>query len=786
MPKISVGVRIRPDPSNQPKIEQLNVSSDKSTVELFVASTLHSFTFDQIFSDNATQTDIFKSSTVKLADSALEGYNGCVFAYGQTGAGKTHTISGSFGGGQADYGVCAQVAFYLFQKSKQSFDNISFRLSILEIYNETLVDLLVDLPSQNGIINAKAKLNIIETDMGVIIPGLHIMPIDSLDDALTLLMEAQANRAVAEHQLNHASSRSHIIYSYYITRTSSSASTSQSATSTKGKNKIPKPSSTETGTEDPVIEDPIVHQSKLHVVDLAGSERVNKTGSVGTVQKEANYINRSLSYLEQVVIALSQTNRDHIPYRQSKLTYLLKDSLGGNSNTYLIACVWPKRDHAWETLSTLRFAARMKSIETHPIRNRLVSKESQSSSNGMIKSLQSQVELLKKELALRDFIHGYDAWLPELNKQQLFLSYKQCFEFIQQSPESANSMNSNNNQNVPDEDNGKTLNPMYYNIQPIDVHNLSQIHLMLHLMKDMIYELADNNNNIKSNNQKEEGEAVQSTQETIVNALESIIQKKYLSSSSNNQQQQKESNNNPQLKLGRKLLTLLPRNKSQLQPLEEEEMERQSAVPIQASPRRSPLPASRSNKNNELQNPNNYPRKKSVDNNADVAVESVEPPSENKDQLDMQLNNEYFQDFTQKTSAGKDLHEAYEELKETLKTNKKRQKQIVTMLNDQKYLMDEITIEINQYQQILTEKQSEREEGGGNEEAGEEEQEIVKIIQVKKEKLDSTKKHYRTVHQELLLCKEQINETQSLKKRAMNALLMAFNDFMKQIPVQSP
>ena len=158
--------------------------------------------------------------------------------------------------------------------------------------------------------------------------------------------------------------------------------------------------------------DPEVVNSKLHLIDLAGSERVEKTGSLGNLQKEASHINRSLTFLEQVVIALTQSKRDHIPYRQSKLTYLLKDSLGGNCHTFMIACIWPHINHAWETLSTLRFAARMKNIENQPVRNNLIAKEPVSF------KLVLQVEQLKRELMMRDVICGNEAWLPELNKSQ--------------------------------------------------------------------------------------------------------------------------------------------------------------------------------------------------------------------------------------------------------------------------------------------------------------------------------------------------------------------------------
>jgi kinesin family protein 6/9 len=789
MPKISVGIRLRPDNSNYPKLDQLSTSSDQTAIELFVGSTLHNFSFDRIFNDQSTQLDIYKHSAQRIVDTALEGYNGCIFAYGQTGAGKTFTMTGNLDSDSSNYGISAQAAVHLFSKMRNTFDNISLRLSIVEIYNETLLDLLVDLPSQNGINNIRSKLNIIETDGGVVIPGLHIMPIDTIDDTLTLLMEAQANRAVAEHQLNHASSRSHMIFTYYITRTctSSSSSSSSSATasklkSTKGGKELSTGGNIAKGEKDDetasVIDDPIVHQSKIHIVDLAGSERVNKTGSAGNVQKEANYINRSLSFLEQVVIALSQSNRDHIPYRQSKLTYLLKDSLGGNSNTYLIACIWPRKDHSWETLSTLRFAARMKNIETHPIRNRLVSKDSTSHSNNIIKQLILQNDLLKKELAMRDFLNGNESWLIELSKQQLLSTYKQGIEYLQK-PSSSTSIfipvsslqsaavPSSQQQGNNESSSSASFQPL--SIDPIEIHSLSQSYLLFGFYKDLIYELANHDRNI------------------IEQSMEKMIHQRYLNQSSVHYDEKTQ-------KIGKKLLSLLQKQGFNGQygdadnsgHTEEEDAlnsnRSEVAIDQQPSPvRRPPVNKKKNSTDNHFVPPQ-------LEEEPMTKVEEKERVvGEGNDQLDTQ-NNEYFQDFTQKTVIGKELFVAYEEAKETLKNNKKRQKQIITMLNDQKYIIDEINIEVTQYQTIYLEKQEQIEAAGSDDpdmvQYEEELEEIQSVITTKKEQLEKTKKQYRTVHQELLLCKDQIQETQSLKKRAMNALLMAFNEYMQQLPAE--
>jgi kinesin family protein 6/9 len=220
-------------------------------------------------------------------------------------------------------------------------------------------------------------------------------------------------RSVAEHQLNRQSSRSHAIYTFHITRSKSAPSNSSNAKSGGGDD----------------YSDAV--QSKLHLVDLAGSERIEKSGSTGGLAKEAAHINRSLTFLEQVVVALTQSKRDHIPYRQSKLTYLLKDSLGGNCNTYLIACVWSSSLHSSETLSTLRFASRMKCIENNPIRNNLVAKDSSNST----RHLHNQIDNLRKELAMRDLVCGkVEPWLADLTRPQSVKACRALLQFLAAQP----------------------------------------------------------------------------------------------------------------------------------------------------------------------------------------------------------------------------------------------------------------------------------------------------------------------------------------------------------------
>jgi kinesin family protein 6/9 len=168
------------------------------------------------------------------------------------------------------------------------------------------------------------------------IKGLNKLVVNNEEEAFNLLFEGETNRTISEHQLNKESTRSHCIFTIYLEMKSRIESSEKVIT------------------------------SKLNFVDLAGSDGVKKTGSTGIILKEANYINKSLTFLVQVVVALTDKKKsrgkDHIPYRQSKLTHMLKDSIGGNCRTVMIATVWPEDSHLNETLSTLNFARRMMNV----------------------------------------------------------------------------------------------------------------------------------------------------------------------------------------------------------------------------------------------------------------------------------------------------------------------------------------------------------------------------------------------------------------------------------------
>ncbi|KAM6421833.1 kinesin-like protein KIF9 [Rhynochetos jubatus] len=321
-----------------------------------------SFRLDGVL-HNSSQELAYETVAKKLVSEALIGYNGTIMCYGQTGAGKTYTMTGA----TAEYkhrGLIPRAIQQVFKATAHSVDPfVTVRISYLEIYNETLFDLLSTVATSG---TSDMQMAVVDCPQGVYVKGLSIHSVSHEEDALNLLFEGETNRVIAEHTLNKNSSRSHCIFTIYIE------------------------------SRFRVFSDVKCINSKINLIDLAGSERLSKTGSEGQVLKEAAYINKSLSFLEQIIIALADPKRDHIPFRQSKLTHVLKDSLGGNCNTVLVANVCGEAVHVEETLSSLRFASRMKWITTEPVVNETYDRE------GTVKALEKEIILLKQELALHD------------------------------------------------------------------------------------------------------------------------------------------------------------------------------------------------------------------------------------------------------------------------------------------------------------------------------------------------------------------------------------------------
>lgn len=290
------------------------------------------FTFDHIFPPDSTQEEVFTIAAKPVIEDVLQGFNGTIFAYGQTSSGKTHTMTGHDIFDPVSMGIVPRMISTVFDKIELSDENVEFavKVSYCELYVEKIND-LID--------NERKGLKIRqERTRGIYIPNLSEHYVSSDFDVFELLRIGTENRQVNCNKMNSRSSRSHTIFSLTITQNN--------------------------------FLDMSVKVGRLYLVDLAGSERVNKTGAEGQRLVELKAINKSLNALGQVINLLSEGRSTHIPYRDSKLTRLLQDSLGGNSKTSIIITCSPALINESETISTLRFGFRAKSIKNKPKVNR--------------------------------------------------------------------------------------------------------------------------------------------------------------------------------------------------------------------------------------------------------------------------------------------------------------------------------------------------------------------------------------------------------------------------------
>ncbi|NWU94764.1 KIF4 protein, partial [Upupa epops] len=297
------------------------------------------FTFDYVFNPSVEQEEVFNTAVAPLIRGIFKGYNATVLAYGQTGSGKTYSMGGTYTAEQEhepSVGVIPRVIRLLFQEKEQREDwEFILRVSYLEIYNEDILDLLCSSRER------ASQISIRDDPKGSIkIVGLTERNVSSAQDTVACLEQGNKSRTVASTAMNSQSSRSHAIFTIYIDQ----------------RKKADKNSS---------------FHCKLHLVDLAGSERQKKTKAEGDRLKEGININRGLLCLGNVISALGDENRKggFVPYRDSKLTRLLQDSLGGNSHTLMIACVSPADSNLEETLNTLRYADRARKIKNKPVVN---------------------------------------------------------------------------------------------------------------------------------------------------------------------------------------------------------------------------------------------------------------------------------------------------------------------------------------------------------------------------------------------------------------------------------
>ncbi|KAG0344830.1 kinesin-like nuclear fusion protein [Podila humilis] len=290
------------------------------------------FAFDRVFQPTSTQQDVFDEIS-QLVQSALDGYNVCIFAYGQTGSGKTHTMEGPLNASREEMGMIPRSVLQIYENAKQ-LESKGWKYTMegqyVEIYNETINDLLGNYSTSAADQNGKRHEIRHGPDGKTTITDITTVVLTSPERVAALLKKATHNRSVGSTQMNERSSRSHCVFTLRLT----------------GINSVTEETS----------------EGVLNLIDLAGSERLSQSGATGDRLRETQAINKSLSCLGDVIYAIA--NKDtHVPYRNSKLTYLLQNSLGGNSKTLMFVNISPLLSNVGETLCSLRFATKVNSCK---------------------------------------------------------------------------------------------------------------------------------------------------------------------------------------------------------------------------------------------------------------------------------------------------------------------------------------------------------------------------------------------------------------------------------------
>uniref|UniRef100_A0A8C1KGQ7 Kinesin-like protein n=1 Tax=Cyprinus carpio TaxID=7962 RepID=A0A8C1KGQ7_CYPCA len=282
------------------------------------------YIFDRVFPPNTTQEQVYDTCAKQIVKDVLDGYNGTIFAYGQTSSGKTHTMEGQLHNSQLK-GIIPRIAQDIFDHIYSMDENLEFhiKVSYFEIYMDKIRDLLDVSKTNLAVHEDKNRVPFVK--------GCTERFVSSPEDVMDVIDEGKSNRHVAVTNMNEHSSRSHSIFLINI----------------KQEN----------------VETEKKLSGKLYLVDLAGSEKVSKTGAEGSVLDEAKNINKSLSALGNVISALAEGTKTHVPYRDSKMTRILQDSLGGNCRTTIVICCSPSVYNEAETKSTLMFGQRAKTIK---------------------------------------------------------------------------------------------------------------------------------------------------------------------------------------------------------------------------------------------------------------------------------------------------------------------------------------------------------------------------------------------------------------------------------------
>ncbi|XP_016007191.2 kinesin-like protein KIF21A isoform X12 [Rousettus aegyptiacus] len=391
---VRVAVRIRPQLAKE-KIEGCHICTSVTPGEpqVFLGKD-KAFTFDHVFDIDSQQEQIYTQCIEKLIEGCFEGYNATVFAYGQTGAGKTYTMGTGFDVNiiEEEQGIISRAVKHLFKsieekkhtaiKSGLPPPDFKVNAQFLELYNEEVLDLF-DTTRDIDAKNKKSNIRIHEDSTGGIYTvGVTTRTVNTESEMMQCLKLGALSRTTASTQMNVQSSRSHAIFTIHVCQTRMCSQIDpENATDNKVISESSQMSEFETLT------------AKFHFVDLAGSERLKRTGATGERAKEGISINCGLLALGNVISALGDKSKraTHVPYRDSKLTRLLQDSLGGNSQTIMIACVSPSDRDFMETLNTLKYANRARNIKNKVMVN-------QDRASQQINALRSEITRLQMEL----------------------------------------------------------------------------------------------------------------------------------------------------------------------------------------------------------------------------------------------------------------------------------------------------------------------------------------------------------------------------------------------------
>jgi kinesin family protein 5 len=360
----------------------------------------YKFCFDRIFELSCTQQDIFEGAAQPIIESVLEGFNGTIFAYGQTASGKTHTMQGDIDSPE-NAGITPRMIRHVFNHFATSSSDTEYtvKVSMLEIYMEKINDLIDSSRTNLHIREDKVK--------GIYVEDLTEHYVSSEEEVYEFIKLGTSNRAVGKTNMNEHSSRSHLIFLMTIHQTN--------------------------------VKTLVSKTGKLCLVDLAGSEKISKTGATGLTLEEAKTINRSLTTLGMVINNLTDGKSQHVPYRESKLTRILQESLGGNSKTRLIITCSPSTYNEQETLSTLRFGLRAKKIKNKPKVNKEVT----------VAELKIEIEKLEKLLLLcNDRVQQLEGYIRFNN---LPLPAEGDFTFMKHSKKNLSEENKENNEEINQE-----------------------------------------------------------------------------------------------------------------------------------------------------------------------------------------------------------------------------------------------------------------------------------------------------------------------------------------------